>query len=510
MSWGGARLILAACAASAIGCAAQAPVARGPVVTAPAAKDVREVVRELREGIDRALRTIACVDPRFARRLPLPAVGVDPDARPTEGDLRAAAVKALAAGDADVSIHDGALDFFSFTARGRALDAAARTVDGLPEPMEDSAVDGAVSGRSIARPKLERELAIRLVAEERARLEEERSLPRGASALVRGVVQTWAPPESSQAAAERDEWLAQRLDQIRASLPGSALSRGALLELDDSLDPLERLALPAELPSSARELARLRVFIGDTPAAPAGTDAARVGRIEAAVKAHLGLSLDAREIRARLETAEKQTRALAKEAVTPADERAVARGAEELQLSVGRCAMGEPATASPLRALEPSTERAAICNLLHALRDVHDDRARAAALVALHDATVVALWALALHADGASPERAVASAHPFFGAQPEREARLVRFAEARPVAAIGAGLAAELLTRERARRASATAADLRATSKRWLTFGDAPLDVVEREVFASVGAPASPVSSGGSVTSSPAPASPRP
>jgi gamma-glutamyl:cysteine ligase YbdK (ATP-grasp superfamily) len=147
--------------------------------------------------------------------------------------------------------------------------------------------------------------------------------------------------------------------------------------------------------------------------------------------------------------------------------------------------------------MAPPSERAPICGALHALRDASDDVSRAAALVALHDATVVALWAVALHADGATPDRAMTSAHPFFGAQPDREARLVRFAEANPVAAIGAGLAAELLSRETS--GEAKSADTATASKRWLSFGDAPLDVIEREVFAPDPA-----------TSAPAPASPRP
>jgi hypothetical protein len=139
----------------------------------------------------------------------------------------------------------------------------------------------------------------------------------------------------------------------------------------------------------------------------------------------------------------------------------------------------------------PPSERAPICGSLRALHEAADDVCRAAALVALHDATVVALWALALHADGVTPDRAIATAHPFFGAQPEREAKLVRFAEARPVAAMGAGLVADLLTRG----AAATANDVRSAGALWLSFGDAPLDVVERELFTS---------------DSPPPASPRP
>ena len=127
-------------------------------------------------------------------------------------------------------------------------------------------------------------------------------------------------------------------------------------------------------------------------------------------------------------------------------------------------------------------ERAAICGALQALQGAREPGARAAVLVALHDEVVVGLWALALHAEGAGPEHAIATAHPFYGAQPEREARLVRFAEANPIAAIGTGLAAELLSR-------GGAEGLGGVTERWLTFGEAPLDVIERELFTATAAP---------------------
>ena len=73
------------------------------------------------------------------------------------------------------------------------------------------------------------------------------------------------------------------------------------------------------------------------------------------------------------------------------------------------------------------------------------------ALVALHDAAVVALWSIAIHEGQATTSDAMGTAHTFFGAAPDREARLVRFATARPVAAIAAGLDAESAVRRPAR-----------------------------------------------------------
>jgi hypothetical protein len=410
-----------------------------------------------------ALEAIAVADPRFAKRLAAP---------PGEDKLRRAVVTALAHGDSDVAAKDGALDFFAFTARERALDQAAKVLEAWPASAgDDTALEG--------------ELAGRLVAEERMRLREERSLPAGASALVRGIVETWGSPPRNEIPA-RDEWLASKLTQIRASLPSAPMTRSAIAALDGSLDPLERLALPEDLPSSARAVAELRVALGGAQEArPTAEDE---GLLVARVQAHLGGNLDLKEIRARLVRAEAAWRALAKEAAGRAEERAVAKAAEPLTFEEGSCEAA--AVASPIRAMRPPPERAPICGLLRALGGAKDDTGTAAAFVALHDETVVALWALALHADGWTVQRATTSAHTFYGAEPDREARLARYAEERPIAAIGAALAAEIL----ARPSLAGAAAQTATSARWLAFGDAPLDVVERVLFTAAPSPRPPAS----------------
>jgi hypothetical protein len=450
-----------------LGCGGVAPPARATTVALAAPDDAAKLGRAFDEAEAKAFDVIAASDPRFAKRLAV---------APSEDRLRAATVEALAQGDGDVSVRDGALDFFSFSARGRGLDRASQLVR-----------SETTTGAALGRLGLERELAERLVVEERARLEEERSLPRGASALVRGIVETWTPTPSPRAAEERDLWLTRRLDQIRASLAGSTLPHDGLLELDDALDPLERIATPEELPSSAKAIARLRIALGET-SAPGDPDDGRRGRVEGSLRVHLGLAIGEAEIRARLERSERATRALATEATRAAGqaaETAIAKRARELTLAVGTCD-GSPSE-SRVRSLAPPPERAPICGILHALKGAAgpDPGSRAAAFVALHDETVVALWALALHADGASPARATSSAQPFFGAEPVEEAKLTRFAEARPMAAIGAGLAGELLTRGPAAAGSTTSA----SSAKWLSFGDAPLDVVERELFTSAPAP---------------------
>jgi hypothetical protein len=438
------------------GCAArQATPALDATRGAAAEKDEPSRIATLHTDEEHVLELLAATDPRFAARV----------GGAKEGRLYSAAVKALAAGDTDAAIEDGALDFFSFNARTRSLDEADAIVAHAPTVERD------------ADAKLERELLVRLVAEERARLDEERVLPRGASALVRGLVETWGAPESRKAAQARDARISRRLDEVRASLEGQSVSRVTLAELDDALDPLERIATPGDYATTAQALARLRVALGDATSR-AEEDDASWPRLQLALRAHLGLAAGADELRTKLERGERSLRAEASSRIARShpDERSLARRADALTLAPAPCTAS--ARDSRLRALPPPPERAPLCGALAARHDDADDASHLgslAALVALHDDVVVALWSLALHEAHATPNHATDSAHPFFGAQPDREARLVRFAAARPVAAIAAGLAA-------AEIAVAPESDLAA---RWLTFGDAPLDLA----LAALGAP---------------------
>ena len=110
----------------------------------------------------------------------------------------------------------------------------------------------------------------------------------------------------------------------------------------------------------------------------------------------------------------------------------------------------------------PPPERAAICGVLRALME---EPVKAAALVALHDDVLLA--AAAVTAD--PPPRTGLLSHP----EDDRVDALRRAARERPVPAIGVGLAAELLY-------ATAGADARLRA--WRSLGEAPLDVVAREI----------------------------
>jgi hypothetical protein len=424
----------------------------------PAALD-RAHAEELLVTEDQVLRTLGASDPRFAKRIG----GV------SEKDARVASVKALAEGDADVGIEAGRLDAFSFTARARAVQEAS-TLAAKVEPFE----------LRDPQAKLERELLGRLIGSERLRLDQEKSLPSGASALLHGLAETWSVPESKEALEERDVRLAKRLDEVRASVagPSQAESRIELEELDEAVDPLEREMQPAEYPKASKSVVGLRMAI-DTAGASARTqvDPASWGRLLAGLQTYVGVERGVeteaarRDVRARLERAEKALRAVARETLgkgsSAAKEREIAAAAREMTLAEKKCTGGE---ASRLRALTPPRERGRICGAL----EVAAGEGQVTSYVALHDDLVIALWALAVDGEVREPSGAASEAHPFFGTEPDQEARWMRVAVAQPVAVVGAGLALEALLGPGAevdREAFA------ARAKAWRMFGDAPVDL---------------------------------
>jgi hypothetical protein len=264
---------------------------------------------------------------------------------------------------------------------------------------------------------------------------------------VRSLVETWEPaPTSPEATKTRDARIARRLDEVRASLEGQA-SRVSLAELDDALDPLERLATPADYGKTAKALAALRLAL-DAAATHAFADEGSWPHLQAALRAYLGVDASAEELRAQLERNESALRGQARELLgsSRAYEHELARRADAWTLRDTPCF--SPSSASPVLVLYASPERAPSCRAAEAFAGAgaQEGADHDAAIVALHDATVVALWSLAIHVDHAPPSQATASVHTFFGADPDHEARLVRFAVARPVAAIAAGLAAGLVS----------------------------------------------------------------
>jgi hypothetical protein len=427
-----------------VGCAhPQAPAtAHAPAAGPPADDGVAGFV--VAEG--QALEWVAASDPRLAARLGFKA---------PKAVLDRIGMGAVLAEDTTAAIHDDALDLFGFRARAHALEEAAKVAGSAPASLPDTA-RGAVE-----RPRLERELLERLVDEERARAAEEALLGEASGALVRGILATWSAPEDAQAWQDRDAWVAKHLLEIQKSLQDGR-PRSGPIDLDEALYPLERLLAPSQFPKGAAALAKVRIALDeDTRPAPALVAPERVART---IKVHLGLDLDVAAARARLERVGSRLRDRAGKILADAPDRgAVEARARNLLFVEGRC----PTPAgSPLRAAGPPPERAAICGLLGALAD---EGSRKAAVVALHDDVLLALAAVT----PAPPPRTALLSKP----DDDKVDALRRMARERPVVALGLALAGDILFGD---DPSADDARLRA----WAALGEAPLDVVERELGA--------------------------
>ena len=191
---------------------------------------------------DAALDWVAAADPRLAARLGTGA---------SDAVLKRMGTDAILVEDASTGIRGRSLDLFSFRARSRALDEAAKTVASFHDELPEV---GPVGGL-IARPRLERELLQRLIDEERARAVEEARLGGASGELVRAIVSTWTLPATPQEVPERDLWVSKHLLEIRESLRSSGPPTGPL-DLDVALYPLERILAPLEYPRGSAAIAQ--------------------------------------------------------------------------------------------------------------------------------------------------------------------------------------------------------------------------------------------------------------
>jgi hypothetical protein len=394
------------------------------------------------ESFDRAeedvLRDLASIDARFARRARI---------RPTGADVERVTMAAVLREDASLATVDGAIDPMSFDARARGLSSAKQKADGLPG-----------SG-------LEKELLRRLVDAEIVRLEDERALPRSASAMVRAFVDGWRPPASEHDAAALDRWLGRRLGEIDASLaspphpaPGSGSGGFDTMrahELDDALDALERET--AGLPEATRALVRLRESLEGVGARGPSPKASDWTFVTARANAELGCEPDA--LARSLVDLEAKTRLHAEGASGPA------------LYATGPCVDAIPG--SRVRSLAAPDEREPACHLRQLVAIAGDDAgARAQAMAAMHDHVVVALWAIEV-ARGERTITETALHHRLSKMPPPTErARLERLAVVRPLVAIAAGETVRVLFE----------GDPFARAQAWRSVGDVPYDIAEREL----------------------------
>jgi hypothetical protein len=430
-------------------CAPSSSNVAHPVVPPAAAAESQDRARTTAFGHveDDSIAWLVAADPRLALRA---------DTMAPEAVLKRIGTEAVLTEDTTAQIRGSSLDLFAFRARASALDEAAKTIAAFREPLPDAGPIGSM----LARPKLERELLERLIGEERTRTDDEAKLGDASGELVRGIVATWTPPSAPRDWPERDAWVSKHLFEIRDSLRDSRARTGPS-DLDIALYPLERLLAPLQFPRGSAAIAEVRMAMdADMRAVPRVQAAARIAR---AAKVHLGLIIDPASLRPRLDRIEGHLRKVAQQALAAAgdSQSRIQASARELLFVERPC----PAVRDTrVRSMAPPPERAAICGVLRALED---EATRTAALVALHDDVILSLAAVTSD----SPPRSRLMSR---GEDTDVDA-LERAARERPVVALGVALAAELLY-------GADDADGRLGA--WRALGEAPLDIVAREVGA--------------------------
>jgi hypothetical protein len=391
-------------------------------------------------GEDEILRDLASIDRRFARRARI---------EPSEEDLQRVAMAALTNGDETLAMNDGAIDPFSFDARARGLAAVKKKLGALPNAG------------------IERDLLGRVVDGEEARLDEERALPRSASALIRAIVDTWSAPKDEREAAEDDRWLSRRVREVRESMEHGEVDVVRARDLDDALDALERLASAPGFVKTTQELVKMREALeaaGSKPAAKAHSD---WDVVEKRLRAQVGAVPDD------FDALEKDLRSRADAAVTAAsiDRRSLNSEIDKVLFQNGPCVDAVPG--SRVRSLTAPHEREASCHLRKAVAAATDARGQALMLAVLHDHVVVAQWALDVARGAGNIAQAEGRHHMLVPlVQPLSFARLERIALARPASAIGTGEAVRLLA----------AGDPLTRATAWAKLGDVPFDIAAREL----------------------------
>ncbi|CAN5268380.1 hypothetical protein BH09MYX1_BH09MYX1_49840 [soil metagenome] len=441
-------LLLAACGPAAL----NAP--GGKTSSAEAAKKTDTFYADERA----VLGLLGGADARIALR-----TGIEP----SDDQSGKAVLGAILAEDANAAVESGHTDIFSFDVRARALAEARKNLQPYLHPIADPHPN---DGK---RPELERQLLVRLVDEEDARLAEERKLPQSAAVLVRAVATTWVPPKSMADLEKRDAWFATRIEGLRTSLVPKTLRSDDIADLEDALDPLERVAFSDGTPYTKSHVAftELRIALGSLAAGP-GIDPAtqRTAFIEA-LRAHLGVSLSPETLARIFENAadaiEKEITALG---ATPLTAERLENESSAL-LAPRRCTF----RATSLLRRSPPPERAYACILAPRVEKEGSADDILGVLSSAHTALTVGSWALWMLAGNESVKPAGAHAKPLLSLPPEIAGRLERRARTAPVSAVGDALVAEWMYRNGMKGSA-----LRAQG--WMIFGDSPFDVLERDL----------------------------
>ena len=292
---------------------------------------------------------------------------------------------------------------------------------------------------------------------------------------MRALVLSWPSIQSPSDQRATESLVAWRIDQVRGSLAPNALSA---LERDDLLDALDGLAQATErAPSPHAESAvrRLREELEKMRVAP--LEIRGWPDIQGPLRAHLGIVSGDAKLRTAFEGAKEKLRAQIDVAfgVVGADV------AEDIRrLAAARLARSPDCPTTPsiggMRLLAPPPERAWACAAVHAAARGDTETEELTSLVVLHDLVCIGAWSLDLHTEMRDPDGARKRSPLLSRVDDARSALLLREAATHPVGPIGGAATIVLLL-------AAGPAHLRERALLWRDFGDAPLDVVMREVF---------------------------
>ncbi len=420
--------------------------------TQPKVVDATTVAPDFGPTELRVLRVLGGADPRIALRTHVEGDGSERDE---------AALQEMIGSEGTTHSVGTVLDPFAFAARERALGRAEGALTEWSQGLR-SASAPPKSAPTKASPVSELELLRRFVSEERLRLVRESELPRGASALVRGLMKTYAATKAKPSPETMDGWLHDRLERIRASL-AKPLSSAERQELDDALDPLEHLLAVNPAGKAMAALARLRVDL--TSAGAQSEPAARARDLALTLTVYFGESRTAEQLKSAFEDARRTLPSPAVPAKGHAD--ASANPLAAVLSNAGAGDEGAKVAGSILRSSEPSPERAPATRLVAALAAMPLAEQRAL----LHDALVVGAWSidLANEAKTVSGPR-LPRPHTAFAPAPETEERLTRHISADPSGALAVALVAE-------RFARAPEASWSSLAARLQSLGDLPWDV---------------------------------
>ena len=317
--------------------------------------------------------------------------------------------------------------------------------------------------------RLEQEAFRRLLDAEDARVERERTLPKGAGDLVRAVTLGWPMSPRQGSMHDLESMLAWRLANVEQSLSPSSISEA---ERDDLRDVLAQLApRVAPLPHAAAAMAKLRAVLDTMWVTPFATE--DEATIDHELELYVGSPLAFDALDSAFAKAQRTFDGQVAAGFSVLDERAQARvvaRAKAILFAAPACAPRTPVR-TPFD-MAPPDERAWACSLVHSLDEARTDEEEIAADLAWHDAIVTARWAVSTHGPVRSPDVALRLAQPREPLSRAERDRLFVLARARPLRAMAAGVAAVVLSKT-------GGAFARARATRWRAIGDAPLDVVD-------------------------------